>query len=102
MRKLIAAVLLTIATIVPAHAQHGHHHHGHGGGGNWVAPLVIGGIVGAVIANQNRPVYVTPPPPVIYYPGQVYPDYTYRPMYRMVDVYIPECGCTRSVQVQIN
>lgn len=98
MRKLIAAVLLTIATIVPAHAQHHHHH----GGGNWVAPLVLGGIVGAVIANQNRPVYVPPPPPVIYYPGQVYPDYTYRPMYKMVDIYIPECNCYRSVPVQIN
>lgn len=74
MKKVLAIVLLTLAT-VPAMAQHwrhGHHgHHGHAryyGHSGWVAPLVIGGVVGAVIANrpaqaetvivQQQPIYV--------------------------------------------
>lgn len=39
---------------------------------------------------------------VPYYPGTVYRDYTYRPMYKAVDVFIPECNCYRTVMVQIN
>jgi hypothetical protein len=73
---LISLALLMVA--VPALAQHwrhGHHghygharHYGHYGHNNWVAPLIIGGVVGAVIANrpaqadtiivQQQPVYV--------------------------------------------
>jgi len=53
MKKLFIALTLICATL-PALAQHhGHgfrhhrHHHGHyySGGPNWVAPLVIGGVV---------------------------------------------------------
>jgi len=60
---------------VPALAQHwnhGHRHHGHArhyGQGNWVVPIIIGGVVGAVIANrpaqaetvivQQQPIYVS-------------------------------------------
>ena len=84
MKKLFITLILACATL-PALAQpyhgHGFRHHGHhgyyyGGGvnGNWVAPLIIGGFVGAAIANnrqqetivlqkpsvviQNPPVYV--------------------------------------------
>lgn len=54
-KLLISAVLL--AASVPALAQHWRHHghHGHSvyyGGTNWVAPLIIGGVVGAAIANR--------------------------------------------------
>lgn len=96
MRKLLVAGLVAASVATSAQA--------HGPSGNWVAPLIIGGVIGAVIANQPRTPYihVPPPPPVVYYPGVVYPDYTYRPMYRMVDVFIPECNCYRSVPVQIN
>jgi hypothetical protein len=60
MKKLLTVLLLTVSAT--AFAQHNHHwrHHGHhgyyygGGNGNWVAPLIIGGFVGAAIAN-NRP-----------------------------------------------
>jgi hypothetical protein len=43
------------------------HHEHHGGyqqvnGGNWVAPLIIGGIAGAIIARESQPVYVPPAP----------------------------------------
>ena len=66
MKKLIALVLVTLA--VSAQAQHQHHHH-HRHGGNWVAPIIVGGVVGYALArNYNEPVYnygYVPPPPVI-------------------------------------
>lgn len=57
MKKILISFALVLAT-VPAFAQHWHHgyrHHGHPvyyGGGNWVAPLIIGGVVGAAIATR--------------------------------------------------
>jgi len=64
MKKFLAVLLLTVSSAVVAgpHGYHGSHlgpyqnrHHGHPmyyGGGGWVAPLIIGGVVGAVIANR--------------------------------------------------
>ncbi len=101
MRKFLVVGLIAAAMSTTACAQH-HGHHNHGGSGNWVAPLIIGGVVGAVIANQNRPVYTQPPVVYEQVPVYTYPQYNYRPMYKMVDVFIPECSCYRSVQVQIN
>jgi len=66
MKKLIALSLLTLA--VSAQAQH----HGHGHRGNWIAPMVIGGVVGyAVTRNYYEPVYnygYVPPPTVVVQP----------------------------------
>jgi len=74
MKKVLAIVLLTLATgpAMAQHWRHGHHgHHGHArhyGQGNWVVPIIIGGVVGAAIANrpaqaetvivQQQPIYV--------------------------------------------
>ena len=78
MKKLLAVILLTLAA-VPAMAQY-HHHHGHwqrGYGGPspwvWVAPTVIGGVIGYEIARNQPPVIVQqqPAPVVIQQqPGQ--------------------------------
>ena len=74
MKKILISLALLMVT-VPALAQHwrhGHHgHYGHAryyGQGNWVVPIIIGGVVGAAIANrpaqaetvivQQQPVYV--------------------------------------------
>jgi hypothetical protein len=77
MKKVLAVLLLTLAA-VPAMAQHYHghgfRHHGHhgyyygGGNGNWVAPLIIGGFVGAAIANnrQQEPIVLQQPPVVVH------------------------------------
>ena len=67
MKKLLLALSL-FAVIGTADAQWHHHHGGYyrGGcyncGGNWVAPLIIGGIAGAVIARESQPVVVQQPP----------------------------------------
>jgi hypothetical protein len=57
MKKVLAVLLLTLAS-VPAMAQHWHGHGGYYRGpavvyrDNWVAPLILGGVVGAAIANR--------------------------------------------------
>ena len=76
MKKILLSFALLLIS-VPVLAQHWHHghryhgparHYGHYGHNNWVAPLIIGGVVGAVIANrpaqaetvivQQQPIYV--------------------------------------------
>ena len=70
MKKILIAFSL-LAVVSTANAQWHHHsiyHRGGcyncGGGGNWVAPLIIGGIAGAVIARESQPVIVQQPQPV--------------------------------------
>ena len=71
MKKLLIVLLLTVSAT--AFAQHNHHwrHHGHRnvgpGFGYWIAPLVIGGVVGAAIAKENQqpPVFIQQPQAVI-------------------------------------
>jgi len=60
---------------------------------NWVAPLVIGGIVGAVIANQNRQETVVVQQPVIV--QQSYPPVGYHLQY----VLDPYCNCYKQALV---
>jgi hypothetical protein len=66
MKKTLVGIALALAasTVV---AQHGHYRppvyqHNHGYNNNaWIAPLIIGGVVGAVIARENTPVIVQQP-----------------------------------------
>lgn len=89
MKKLALAIaLLTTATVASAHGWergpgygyhyghggyggYGYHEHYHGGA-NWVAPALIGGIIGYEL-SQPRTVYVQPPvvyqQPQVVYPG---------------------------------
>ncbi len=65
MRKLLVGLAISLVTL-PALAQH-HHHHGHWhyrGGHNpwvWIAPTIIGGVVGYEIARSQQPVIVQQP-----------------------------------------
>ena len=70
MKKVLAIVILALSAL-PAVAQHrgNHGHHGHhgnynhraNGNGNWIAPLILGGVVGYAITRNNEPVIVQPP-----------------------------------------
>ena len=78
MKRLIALFFLTVS--VSAMAQPGfryYHHHGYYPGPNygWVAPTIIGGVIGYEL---SRP-YYAPPPPVYYPPPPVV--YTQPPVY---------------------
>ena len=74
MKKIILSMLLLIVAGT-ASAQW---HHGYRGptviyrDSNWVAPLILGGIAGAVIANQNQPSVIVQQPPVYVQPQPVY------------------------------
>lgn len=79
MKKFIFTLLLISCGTVNAgpwhHYGHRPHHHGHS---HWVAPLILGGVLGAVIVNQTQPqpqvVQQLPPPPYGYNYIQIY-DY---------------------------
>lgn len=70
MKRFLATAVLVLAS-VPAMAQHhghyrnyGYHNHGYyRGGGGWVAPLILGGVVGYAITRD--PVIVQQPPVVV-------------------------------------
>ncbi len=73
MKKLILSVLLV--TSITAYAQpHGHwQHRGGYSPWVWVAPTVIGGVIGYEIARNQYPVVVQQQPIVVQQqPGQVY------------------------------
>lgn len=72
MKRILLAVLLLVSSTVSAQHNHGYNHyraypHNHYGSGYWIAPAIIGGVVGYALA-QPRVIY-TPPPPVIYPPA---------------------------------
>jgi hypothetical protein len=74
MKKVLLAVVLFAS--VPAFAQYYHHHHYHGGyRGGWIAPAIIGGVIGYELSRprtvivEQQPVIVQQPP-VIYQPKE--------------------------------
>jgi hypothetical protein len=75
MKKILIALALGATLVGSAQAQW--HHHGYQGGyraqggGNWIAPLIIGGIAGAVIARESTPVVVQQQPVYVQQPPQV-------------------------------
>jgi hypothetical protein len=86
MRKLTLALAVVVSLSTTACAHNG-----------WVAPALIGGVVGYAVA-QPRPVYY---PPQNYYGNGVYNHgYVYgcRPVYRLVSVIEPN-GSTSTRQV---
>ena len=64
MKKTFSAILLSFATL-PSFAQHYHHYHGHWrhnhGNWVWVAPALVGGIIGYEIARNQQPIIVQQP-----------------------------------------
>jgi hypothetical protein len=96
----ILAMSTLFATMSDARADGWRHgprpNHYHGGGYGWVAPLVLGGVVGYAIA-QPRPV----PPPVVYVnPQPVYGPYVPPYGYHWENVLDANCNCYRTVLVQ--
>jgi hypothetical protein len=69
MKKILALVLVLAS--VSAMAQPGfRYHHGYYPGYNygWVAPTIIGGVIGYEISRNQQPVIVQPPVVVQQYP----------------------------------
>ena len=69
MKRLFLALILLFS--LPTWAQHGHHHgywrQHNGNSWNWVAPVIVGGVIGYEMARPPQPVIVQQaPPPVVY------------------------------------
>ena len=68
MKKILLIGLLTLSSVAYAHGPHGYWRPAPSGGWHWVAPALIGGVIGYEIARP--PVYTQPPvvvqqPPVV-------------------------------------
>jgi len=68
MKRIVAGLILTFMAVA-ANAQH-HGYYGHGccyrggvyyGGSNWIAPALIGGVIGYELSRNNAPVVVQQP-----------------------------------------
>ena len=51
------------ATGVPHHHYHQHRHHNHNA---WLAPLIVGGVVGYALTRNHNETVVVQQPPVVY------------------------------------
>jgi hypothetical protein len=89
MSKIIVALTLILSCFSAQAGPYGHRHHHHGHG-SWIAPLIIGGLAGAVIVNQTRP----PAPPVVY---QQLPPPPYG--YQYSTVYDYNCYCYKYILI---
>ena len=77
MKQIIALILLTCSVSAMAQPGFRYHHHGYYPGYNygWVAPTIIGGVIGYEIARNQSPVIVQQP--VIVQPAPVPPATVY-------------------------
>ena len=74
MKKLLTVFLLMLST--SAFAQHHHYSHYRGGYNGWIAPIIIGGVIGYElnrprVVYENYPVVVQQQPVIIQQPQQV-------------------------------
>jgi hypothetical protein len=95
MKKLLI-VLVLLATSTPVLADgRGHYRHSNS---DWLAPLIVGGVVGYVISQPRQQTVIVQQP--IYQP---LPQYVpAEPIYQYQDMYDASCRCYRRVLVQIN
>ena len=81
MKKLIVSLVLFASTAVfagPGHHGHGHRHHNWNHSHGWIAPALIGGVIGyaltrpAPVIVQQSDYIVVPQQPVIVQPTQCF------------------------------
>jgi hypothetical protein len=110
MKKLIVSALIGLtalaSSVAQAHPPYYYRGPGYGWGGygshghvDWIAPAIIGGVIGYAIA---QPRYVAPPPTVIYQqPIRIIPGPIQIPPvgYHYEDFYDNGCGCYRTTLV---
>ncbi len=98
MKRLVTlaiASLMLVAGPSQANPRHHHGHYGHVRSADWIAPLVIGGVVTYVLTR--------PQPVVVQQPVQVYPNMQPQPApygYHYENILDANCNCYRLVLVQ--
>ena len=73
MKRVLFGLLLVSSSAFAQHNDYRHEHHGYWqrGGDNgwiWVAPTIIGGVIGYEIARNQPPVVVQQPPVIVQNP----------------------------------
>jgi hypothetical protein len=79
------------------HYEHYYHGGGHGGGNDWLAPLLIGGVAGYVLAQPPRTVVIQQPPVIVQQAPVVVPAPPYG--YHYETVVDANCNCYRTILV---
>lgn len=92
LQTITLASLIMVSGASQANPYYHHHHRGYYNPYGWVAPLVIGGVVGYVI-TRPQPVVIQQPQPSIYQPQAPYG-------YRYENILDANCNCYRLVLVQ--
>jgi hypothetical protein len=90
MKKTIMSCLIVSCICIPTAEAHGYY----GYRGGWVAPAIIGGVIGYGLA---RPYYSTPiyaPPPPVY----VTPPPVYYQQYTPYEMPVPSCTAWTETQ----
>lgn len=92
MKYLVATILSMLALTAAAQHRHHYNHYNHHSRYNWVAPMIIGGVVTYALTHPQQP------PPVVYQQPQVLPPAPYG--YRYEQILDANCNCYRWVLVQ--
>jgi len=92
LQNLALVSLILVSGTSQANPNHGRHHGYHSQSG-WVAPLVIGGVLGYVITRPPQTVVIQQPFPSIYQSPVPYG-------YRYENILDANCNCYRLVLVQ--
>lgn len=85
-KKIICSMFIVLLTIPAASAN------------DWIAPAIIGGIIGYSMGTP-RPQYIYQMPPPVYNLNQMYRP---QPIYQYQNIYDVYCSCYRQVLVQVN
>ena len=93
LQTITLASLIMVSGASQANPYYHHHHRGYYDPYGWVAPLVIGGVVGYVITRPQPVVIQQQPQPSIYQPQVPYG-------YRYENILDANCNCYRLVLVQ--
>lgn len=85
-KKIICGLIICLLSVPVANAD------------DWIAPAIIGGILGYSLGSPRQQyIYQTPPP--VYNLNQMYRT---QPIYQYQTIYDTYCNCYRQVLVQIN
>ena len=93
LQTITLASLIMVSGASQANPYYHHHHRGYYNPYGWVAPLVIGGVVGYAITRPQPVVIQQPPQPSIYQPPAPYG-------YHYESILDANCNCYRLVLVQ--
>ena len=99
MKKLLVIMLslLAASSVFAQYPGHNHRHHG-GWGYGWVAPTIIGGVVGYEIARSQQPVIVQQP--VVVQPQTMIVPSPAPAGFHWEQIRDANCNCYRMVLVQ--